>query len=421
MDSSHAKTSRIHRVALITLTFVALFHWLSPARCYALRPEEILLVANGNVREGVELARYYQQRRQIPEKNFLLLKTTGKENISRGEYERQIAAPLREFLDSHPDSPITCLALFYGLPLRILPPPIPEENEKKIKKLKAEKTALEKIGPEAKDKRAQGVLKTLRKEIARLSGADQEAALDSELALVRLGNYPLPGWQMNPLFLGQGKEAALPKERLLLTGRIDGPDEKVAKRIVDDSIRAEETGLRGTAYFDAQWKHPKNKEKLSGYAFYDKSLHETARLLSEKGFPVELDSKPELFAAGWRLPAALYCGWYSLAKYVDAFAWQPGSVGYHIASGECRTLKDRESTAWCKMMLEKGIAATLGPVSEPYVQAFPIPELFFSLLIRGDLTLAECFSLSSPYLSWKMVLIGDPLYRPFKNTGHPGP
>jgi uncharacterized protein (TIGR03790 family) len=65
-------------------------------------------------------------------------------------------------------------------------------------------------------------------------------------------------------------------------------------------------------------------------------------------------------------------------------------------------------------MLEKGVAATLGPVSEPYVNAFPLPELFFGLLVDGNLTLAECYLISIPYLSWKMVLVGDPLYQPFK-------
>ncbi|MFO7972456.1 MAG: TIGR03790 family protein, partial [Desulfobacterales bacterium] len=78
-------------------------------------------------------------------------------------------------------------------------------------------------------------------------------------------------------------------------------------------------------------------------------------------------------------------------------------------------IKKRNSRVWCKMMLEKGIAVTIGPVGEPYVQAFPIPEVFFGLLINGYLTLSECYQISLPYLSWKMVLIGDPLYRPFKN------
>jgi hypothetical protein len=65
-------------------------------------------------------------------------------------------------------------------------------------------------------------------------------------------------------------------------------------------------------------------------------------------------------------------------------------------------------------MLEDGVAATVGPVSEPYLTAFPLPEIFFSLLIDGSYSVAEAYFLSLPYLSWQMVLVGDPVYRPFK-------
>ena len=126
-----------------------------------------------------------------------------------------------------------------------------------------------------------------------------------------------------------------------------------------------------------------------------------------------LEQTEQLFQAGDCPRAALYCGWYRLANYVDAFEWRPGAVGYHIASSECATLKGT-SQVWCKRMLEEGVAATLGPVGEPYVQAFPLPEIFFKTLLDGDFSLAECYLLSIPSWSWKMVLIGDPLYRPFK-------
>ena len=103
--------------------------------------------------------------------------------------------------------------------------------------------------------------------------------------------------------------------------------------------------------------------------------------------PVKLDSTERLFQPG-EAPdpdAALYCGWYSLGKYVDAFTWRPGSVAYHIASSECATLKQKGSQVWCKRMLEEGAAAVIGPVDEPYVQAFPVPEVFFGLLVEGSL------------------------------------
>ena len=40
--------------------------------------------------------------------------------------------------------------------------------------------------------------------------------------------------------------------------------------------------------------------------------------------------------------------------------------------------------------------------------------LFFRFLLDGYWTLAEAYALSKPFLSWQMVLIGDPLYRPFR-------
>ena len=42
---------------------------------------------------------------------------------------------------------------------------------------------------------------------------------------------------------------------------------------------------------------------------------------------------------------------------------------------------------------------------------------FFGLLVEGYLTMAECYAAGTPYMSWRMVLIGDPLYRPFINAG----
>ena len=70
--------------------------------------------------------------------------------------------------------------------------------------------------------------------------------------------------------------------------------------------------------------------------------------------------------------------------------WTPsrggkGAVAYHIASSECATLKQKGSQVWCKRMLEEGAAAVIGPVDEPYVQAFPVPEVFFGLLVEGSL------------------------------------
>ena len=236
--------------------------------------------------------------------------------------------------------------------------------------------------------------------------------------MVAAGSYPLAGWVPNPFFLGNpNKEPAIDKSRVLMVSRLDGPSEKIVRRIIDDSLSAEKQGLSGTAYFDARWPEPAVPPK-GGYEFYDASIHRAARRVADSGrMPVKVDSTERLFQPGDCPDAALYCGWYSLGKYVDAFTWRPGAVAYHIASSECATLKQKGSQVWCKRMLEEGAAAVIGPVDEPYVQAFPVPEVFFGLLVEGYLSLAECYAASTPWLSWRMVLVGDPLYRPFANGG----
>ena len=84
------------------------------------------------------------------------------------------------------------------------------------------------------------------------------------------------------------------------------------------------------------------------------------------------------------------------------------------ASAEAATLHDPASQVWCKKLLDDGVTATLGPVYEPYLAAFPRPEEFFGMLVQGE-TLGESYWRSQPFTSWMMTPVGDPLYRPFKN------
>ncbi len=264
-------------------------------------------------------------------------------------------------------------------------------------------------------------LRNLDQRITRLTKTNERSSLDSELALVMVENYSLSGWILNPFFAGfKNEKLPVDQKDVLLVSRLDAPSSALVKQMIDDSIAAEEKGLEGIAYFDARWPRPTEKqpEKASlDYGYYDRSIYAAAERVKHSGLmPVVVNEKPALFQPGDGPNAALYCGWYSLGRYVDAFKWNPGAVGYHIASSECTTLKSPGSQVWCKRMLEEGAAATIGPTSEPYLQAFPVPEIFFSALLDGRLTLAECYGLSKPFWSWQMVLVGDPLYRPFMNA-----
>jgi uncharacterized protein (TIGR03790 family) len=244
------------------------------------------------------------------------------------------------------------------------------------------------------------------------------AAVDSEMTLILAGPYQTAAWLPNPFNLRFERLPVISRVRAetLMVGRLDGPTPAIARRLVDDALAVEKTGLTGVFYIDARGLT--GKPAVGNYVWFDQHLIHLYDLVKKySDLKVVLDRKPGLFPPGSCPDAALYCGWYSLRRYVPAFKWNQGAVGYHVASSEATTLKRPGSNVWCKRMLEEGVAATLGPVSEPYLFSFPLPDQFFPLLMTGKLTLLEVYFLTVPQLSWMQILIGDPLYQPFKN--HP--
>lgn len=265
-----------------------------------------------------------------------------------------------------------------------------------------------------------GLLRLLHDDREALLGRDTAAALDSELTLLWWDEYSAFRWQPNPLAwrvrAGRGWRPDAPESDparpTLLVARLDGPGPAVVRRMIDDAIEAERSGLQGVFYIDARGL--KADPTAGSYGNYDQDLRELAALLKQRtSWPTVLDDRPELFGPSQAPRAALYCGWYSLRKYVPAFTFVRGAVGYHIASAEAFSLQGHAEQGWCKRMLEEGAAATLGAVEEPYLHAFPRPTEFFGLLLTGRFTLAEVFAYTSPLNSWMLTLLGDPLYRPF--------
>jgi uncharacterized protein (TIGR03790 family) len=395
--------------------------------CNALETSEILILSNGLAAESRNLAEYYMKRRDVPAGNHLTLQVADRETVTREDYDLKIAGPVRKFLRGESGKNIRCLVLMYGMPLRIESPPMSGSEKNELEILEKKKSGLEeRLQSAANDEATNATRQELDRAVEAIHSFDRNhdrvASVDSELALVRNEGYPLEMWVPNPFFPGFTEtKGSVPRNDVLMVGRLDGPDAATVKRIIEDSIAAEEKGLRGRAYFDARWPES-GGENGSAYELYDRSIHLAAKAVAKKNImTVVTDDGEKLFQKGDCPEAALYCGWYSLGRYVDAFQWQAGSVGYHIASSECTTLKQPGSTVWCKRMLEEGVAATIGPVSEPYVQGFPLPEVFFTYLTDGRYTLAESYLVALPYLSWKMVLIGDPLYRPFRHYRWPKP
>ncbi len=262
-----------------------------------------------------------------------------------------------------------------------------------------------------------GLLASLDTDIASTRAEESEAALDSELMLVRWDSHPLFRWVPSTISWQVRADpvwrvfvpAEFREQPVMMAARIDGPTAASARRLIDDAMKAEKAGLSGTVYLDAR-----GLTKSDGHGVYDVNLRELAGLLRAKT-PLELrfDDRPELFGPGQCPNTMLYCGWYSLRNYIRSFTFVPGAVAYHIASFEAVSLKRPGERGWARGLLTDGAAATIAPVAEPYLRAFPEPKAFFGLLLSGRFSLAECYAYTTQLNSWMMMLIGDPLYCPF--------
>ncbi|MBN1806897.1 MAG: TIGR03790 family protein [Sedimentisphaerales bacterium] len=389
---------------------------------FAPEPDEILVIVNRQVSESKQIAEYYCRERNIPDKNIihLALGHNPAGTISRDKYEQSIALPIRRHLQRRAPGEIKCLVTTYGIPISAgSQGPIPgmrrkinelkqlKDNEKQRLEQLKQNSALEPEQISILTKQTNQKISQIKTEIGRLSGHETHSSVDSELSMVLVESYDLYRWQPNML----NRKAAGIDFKTLMVSRLDGPDYKTIKGLIDKALIAEKTGLEGHAYIDSRGIVKKNT-----YGQYDQSLRNLEAFIRlNTKMPVTIEKSGQLFQPGSCPQTAVYCGWYSVKKYVDAFDFVDGAVGFHIASYEAQNLHDPNSTTWCAAMLRDGITATLGAVAEPYLHSFPEPKEFFAELFNGS-CLAEAYYRTKPFNSWQLVLIGDPLYAPFKNS-----
>jgi uncharacterized protein (TIGR03790 family) len=421
-------------------TFLVLL--LLPATAFALEPKEVFLIVNKNLPASKEVAEHYCKQRAVPAENVIVLDVPTAEDISRKDYDSKIVAPVRAALKEKKAQARVLLSI-HGVPLRVggkdasepekaeiakLDPDL-KERQAKIKALQdalaaAEKLRLAVASPEVRAlapahralvARHEAELRLLTFRRAHLAHAESHACVDSELMLLWWDDYELRRWQINPLYYRVPESARAKKPPVLMTCRLDGPTPELVKRLIDDAVAVEKKGLQGKVYVDARGIRfdPKSEDGF-GYGGYDESMREMARLLQkEGGMDVVLDDKNELFQPGTCPECALYCGWYAHANFIDCCKFVPGAVAWHLASSEAVSLRRADVKFWCKNQLEKGAAATLGPVGEPYTIGFPKPAEFFGFLATGKYTLVETYARTVLFASWMGCLVGDPLYNPF--------
>lgn len=348
-----------------------------------LEPENVLVVYNEASVDSTAIARYYRSVRKLPANRLCPVKVNRYAlAISLEEYQELRRSILTHIESKNLKSHIRCLLLMSDLPQNIR---------------------------------------------VRRPGRASHLCLDSMLSDIHDVNNPTKKANLyarlcrrRALFIPMRFTAEIRKScgGMMLVSRIEAPGLLAMKRMLD-SARLGERSARagkpfvGTFYID---NYPK---KSVSFDLYNRSMLMCAGMGKAWGNPAVIErtkKRMTTFDAG---PAIFYTGWYTLSSKINRGQnrWAPGAIAIEIHSGSARLLKsskksDPYSNSYVAFFATQGVAGTYGAVREPYLDAFPKPHEVLTSL-RAGLTWAESFWASVPHHNWQMLLLGDPLYRPF--------
>jgi uncharacterized protein (TIGR03790 family) len=362
----------------------------------AIHPSDVAIVYNAQDKNSQALAFKYAKARDVPSGNLIALDLPDKNTITREEFNTLIRDPLTETFtrevwwsrredDNGVMIPvrnkIRVLLLVKGVPYRIKRQP--EE------------------GPDGNPQKP-------------AKGRQNEASVDSELVYLGLSKHEIAGPLTNPYFeksLGINDPSLTP---LIFPCRLDGASYQTCERIIEDSLEVEKTSLWGFCYLDEAMKG-------KNFEMGDEWLRSIARLNRKEGIPTIVERTRDVFTTNYPMQeAALYYGWYSQNAngplLNKRFRFKKGAVAMHLHSFSAVDLQSK-SKNWVGPILEKGAAATIGNVWEPYLAGTHHFDILHQRLLAGY-SLVEAAHMAIPAHSWQSVVVGDPLYRPFKNRAN---
>ncbi len=372
----------------------------------AVSPDSVLILANSNESQSVELARYYARKRGIPLDNIVALPMSAKETVAWDEFVGSIWNPLHAWMLENKwineglaekdvqgrehglmiGHRVGWLVICQGVPLRISENPAlhtPELGEQFMLALGAK--------PGTKADAVSPLLK------------HSFASVDSELAAMPARNNPVYGFVPNPLFRRENP-GPMELSGIIRTARLGGTSYLAAQRLVDSAIEGEKRGLDGRVYIDKGGPFPQAEQWLD----------RIAASYSAAGWDVELDEAKATFRADSRFDApALYFGWY--VQFVDGPFVEPGmhfpagAIAMHLHSFSASSLADEKR--WSAALVDRGAAGTIGNVFEPTLTLTHDFDVIAQAILAGW-SFGDAAWCSMPALSWQGIILGDPLYRP---------
>ncbi len=342
----------------------------------------VAILYNSNIAESKQLAEYYAEQRGIPHNNLIGLALSKANTINRLEYQNTLEQPLRDTFSKN---------LWWTLRKDQEGRSISVRNN--IKLLVC----------------MRGVPYGIQRSNDPAHGSKNEASVDSELSVIGVSGLPIQNFTNNPYFKKDLPFSESKLEHALLVGRIDGPSYQTCRRMIDDAIATEKTGLWGMCYLDLS-------KKGAGYKVGDDWINNIETQNWNEGLPTTKDNNLQTYLTNYPFEdPSLYYGWYTPninGPFLNPnLKFQRGAIAIHLHSFSAQALRS-DKKRWCGALLERGAAATVGNVYEPYLQYTHQFDILHDRLLKGY-SLVEAAYMAHPTLSWQGVVLGDPLYRPF--------
>lgn len=365
---------------------------LTSISAFAQGPENVLLVVNRDSKLSQAVARYYQQRRNIPASQVCSIGTLDQDEIDRVSFEDEIRKPILKCLTKGAlQDRILYIVLTKGVPLKI--------------------------------KRAE---------------ENDQASVDSELTLA----YPdllgipraLKGGRPNPYFnvnsLGKFQRFSHRGFQMYLVTRLDGYDLDDVRALIDRGLAPSRQGR-----FVLDLSDDNNKTGNNW-------LREAADKLKAVGIPeshIRLEATTAFLTGEKEVLGYASWGsndWFCRSRVLNN-TWVNGALLVEFVSTDARTFEkpppkwtigkwsdppdtffDGSPQSLIADYIHEGVTGIAGNVYEPYLNACARPQVLFPAYVSG-LNLAESFYAALPLLSWQTVVIGDPLVSPFPGAPLP--
>ena len=337
-------------------------------------PSSVLIVVNQPSALSRQIGEYYATRRHIPASNICRLNAAANEEISRSEFDNQVARPIGNYLRAHNlIEKILYIVTTAGVPLKI-----------------------------------QG----------NLGQSGEAAAVDSELTLLYSDlhgrAHSLPGGLPNPFFSKTGAAFRHPDFPIYLVTRLAGYDFTDVKALIDRALVAQN---RGKFVIDLQ-----ASDKTQGNLW----LLQAARQIPRARLVLDLSRT----VLSHQSDVIAYASWGSndpdRKTRLLGFHWLPGAIMSEYVSTNGRTFT-RPPESWnigawgdpkatyvgspqtlVADYVHEGVTGASGHVYEPFLPFTPRPNILLPAYYQGR-NLADSYYLAIPLLSWMNIVIGDPL------------